>query len=437
MKVPFKRFATNCCLLFACIVSVSNAGSDVLDYYTMGVLPSIRGSIGNTLWVHHLPEKSGYHIAGPLAVGKDGTIYYEAGGHGWNSTEWNPIQIYAVNKSDGSLKWKSEPLMTWHKNGNTILVGDNGNVYVASGTKLYSLNPFNGSVNWKWEVPHELPDPNDSERNVNTYGELGYMVLANSNDIIIKTMGSGSYYRAMYCISSNTGSIKWYQFIPSNITHISIGKNGMIYAFSSINGTPVLTSRSPDTGGLNWSIPIESTGAGDNIAFTKNGDLVLMTRKDGMNLVRINPANQQFVWKKHIDAPRSDYKFIAPNGNIYVNNWTGWYIYNSDNGDIINSDLHISSQPFNYDARNHIIGTINDNESIMHVTDNVGNELWKTNSGVDASSIIASGNVIYFYALDKDGKDAIFALRTDAGLVHAGWPRFSHDNRNTFNFNKW
>ncbi len=436
MELPLKRFAIKCCLLFTCIASAGNAGSDMLDYYMMGVLPSIRGSIGNTLWVHHLPEESGYHISGPLAVGKDGTIYYEAGGHGAYSTDWDPIRIYAVNKSDGSLKWKSEPLMTWHKNG-AILVGDHGNIYVASYTKLYSLNPSNGSINWEWEVPHELPDPNDSERNIYTYGELGYMVLANNNDIVIKTMGSGSYYRALYCISPDDGTIKWYQFIPGSTHHMSVGKNGIIYDLSSINGTPALTSRSPNTGELNWSIPVESTSTANNIVFAENGDLVLITQKDGKNLVRINPENQQFIWEKHIDAPRFDYKFIAPNGNIYVSNWTGWYIYDSNNGDVINSDLHISSQPFNYDARNHIIGTINDYEGIMHVTDNVGNELWKTNLGVNASSIVASGNVIYFHALDKDGKDAIYALRTDAGLIHAGWPRFSHDNRNTFNFNKW
>jgi hypothetical protein len=216
---------------------------------------------------------------------------------------------------------------------------------------------------------------------------------------------------------------------------MSVGKNGMIYDFSNINGTPVLTSRSPSTGALNWSIPSTLADGGNNIAFTEDGDLVTLINDH--NLTRINPNTQQFVWEKQIDNSAS-YKFIAPNGNIYVyNQWAGWSIYDSNNGNLINSGLFISSQPFNYDANDHIVGIVNNYESIMHVTDNIGNELWKTNFGVDGNSIVVSGNTIYFYALDKEGKDAIFALKTDASLAHAGWPRFSHDNRNTFNFNKW
>ncbi len=419
-----------CCLLFACIVSSGNAGWDMLDYYMMAVLPSLQSkSIGETLWIHQLPQGENKHyISGSLAIGKDGTIYYEAGG---GQSNWDPVQIYAVNKSNGSLKWKSEPLMSW--GAGTILVGDQGNIYVASYTKLYSLNPSNGSINWVWEVPEHLPGSNGNP--VYTYGALGNMVLANNNDIIIKTSGSGSYYRAYYCVSPATGTIKWFQFTPGTNARTSIGKNGMIYDFSSIAGVLSLTSRSSSNGVLNWSMPVTSNpSSGNNIAFADNGDIITLINLH--TLARIDSNNHQILWETETDNS-AYFKFIAPNGNIYIfSQWSGWSIYDSKTGNIINSSLNISSQPFNYDKRNHIFGTINDYEGIMHVTDNVGNEIWRSKIGVDGSSIVLSDNVVYFHSL-YNGEESIFALKTDAGLVHAGWPRFSHDNRNTFNFNKW
>ncbi len=395
--------------------------------------PDQTESVGDTLWIHHLPQGDvAHYIAGPLAIGTDGTIYYEAGGHGDNGTNWDPVQIYAVNKSDGSFKWKSEPLMTWHKNGETILVGDNGNIYVTSAYKLYSIDPSNGSFNWVWEVPEQLTDINGNP--VYSYGELGYMALTNNNDVVIKTMGAGSYQRAYYCISPD-GSVKWIQFnVSSSNQRMSIGYDGMIYDVTTIDNLYVLTSRNPDNGELNWTLPVQENTSGNNITFASNGDIITFIHTD--TLARINPANHQFVWKTPAGTSH-DYKFIAPNGNIYLyDQWAGWYIYNSSNGSMVNSGLSISSQAVSFDEKSQIYGTINDYEAIMHVTDKEGNEIWKTLMGIDGGTVAVSDNVVYFRASDN-GQESIFALKTDAGLAHSGWPRFSHDNRNTYNYNKW
>jgi len=48
---------------------------------------------------------------------------------------WEAERIYAVNKTDGSLKWKTEPLDMWHLNSN-IMIGDDGTIYIEAYTKL-------------------------------------------------------------------------------------------------------------------------------------------------------------------------------------------------------------------------------------------------------------------------------------------------------------
>lgn len=392
---------------------------------------SDNASVGDTLWIHHLPQGNVIHyIAGPLAIGTNGTIYYEAGGHGDNGTNWDPVQIYAVNKSDGSLKWKSEPLMSWHKNGETIMIGDDGNIYVSAEYKLYSINPSDGSFNWIWEVPQTLNDTNNNP--VYAYGELGFMCLTNNNDVVIKTMGAGSYQRAYYCLTSN-GTLKWVKFNDmSSNSHMSVGKDGNIYDVTTINGSYVLTSRNPNTGALNWSLPVSINESSNNIAFTSSGDIITFT--DYNNLSRINPTNQVIHWQANISVSKP--KFISQDGNIYVySQYDGWYVINPSNGTASLVGNHIPSADLNIDEKSQFYGTYNDWHPYLQVTDSQGNEIWKTITELDASTVTLGDKVVYFRASDN-GQESIFALKTDAGPELSGWPRFSHDNRNTWNTNK-
>ncbi len=419
-------------LLFVLILSsILISQCDLIDIVDDNP-PVENHNVGDTLWIHHLPQGEVTHyISGPLAMGTDGTIYYEAGGHGWNGTNWDPVQIYAVNKSDGSLKWKSAPLMSWHKNGETIMVGDKGNIYVSSEYKLYSINPSDGSFNWVWEVPKTLTDANGKE--VWTYGKLGYMCLTNNNDVVIKTMGAGFYQRAYYCLSSDK-TIKWIIFNDiSSSSHMSIGKDGNIYDVTTIDNIYVLTSRNPDNGALNWSLPVSVNEGTNNITFTEKGDIITFTAYD--TLSRINPSNKHIVWKHHVSTSKP--KYISLNGNIYVwNAYDGWYVVNPSNGTTSLIDNHIPSDDLNIDEKKQFYGTYNDWHPYLLVTDNQGNEIWKTQMELDKSTITIANNAVYFRASDN-GQESIFALQTDANLTHSGWPRFSHDNRNTWNFNKW
>ena len=381
---------------------------------------------GDTLWTHQLPEQDPAHYIGKaLAIGTDGTLYYEASG---GQANWDPVQIYAVNKSDGSLKWESEPLMSWHINGFDLMVGDNGNIYVTSEYKLYSINPADGSFNWVWEVPQTLPGENGND--VYSYGELGPMALTNDNDIIIKTTGGGSYYRALYRIG-NDGTMQWFRFIGSEETPIIIGKDGTI--FDQEHSTEgLLTATDPENGSLIWSIPAISGSAYNNMIITNGGDII--TKTSGDTLARINPANGDTVWTVSAGTWQDDKYMDADENIILFDQFTGSYIYNSSNGAVIQTELPLP-HGIAIDSKNQIYGTLSDSDPILSVTDEDGNIIWQYEVGQVGyfSPSISDDKTVYWIT----GDQRIISLKTDAELAHSGWPKFSHDKRNTFNSNKW
>ena len=56
-----------------------------------------------------------------MAIGTDGSIYYLADG---GMATWEATRVYAINKDDGSLKWKTDALEIWHPNSNIIVADD-------------------------------------------------------------------------------------------------------------------------------------------------------------------------------------------------------------------------------------------------------------------------------------------------------------------------
>jgi len=384
----------------------------------------ITVSTGDTLWIHQIPqgEKEHWIDAKPLAIGYDGTIYYSAGG---GSSNWDPESIYAVNKSDGSLKWQTQALATWHINSN-VIVGDDGTVYVASYTKLYSINPADGSFNWVWEVPETITvNGND----LYTYGELGPMTLANNGDLIIKTTGDGSYYRALYCIGSG-GTMKWYRFIGSENTDIVIGKYGEIIDFEHDDVGQKLTVSNADDGSLMWSIPANVISAADNITIADNGDIITFIHTD--SLIRVNPLTHSVLWKTAASTS-SDAKTFDSDGNLFLyDQWAGCSVYDISTGTLIKSDVNLPQNPV-IDSKNQLMGIISDWHPHMSVTDNSGNIIWESNIDISGNSIaVSDDNIIYF----SDSKN-VYAVQGDAGLNKNAWPKMSHDNRNTNNYSKF
>ena len=381
--------------------------------------------LGDTLWSHQLTWTTNelWINEAPLALGKDGSIYYTASG---GQSNWEAERVYALNKTDGSLKWKTEPLAIWHLNSN-VMVGDDGTIYVASYTKLYSIDPSSGSFNWVWEVPQTLPgnDGND----VYTYGELGNIALANNGDIITKTTGSGSYYRALYCIGTD-GTMKWHRFIGSENNPITIGYQGTIYDYEHDNNGLFLTASNPTTGQLIWSIPSSIGDGNANVTIADNGDVIAHIAND--TIIRIDPEDNHTIWKTVATMNYKNMVFGAQ-GSLYLyDQWTGTSIVDIQTGKVVGDPISgISSSPV-IDSKEHLIGFFYSSNHTGAI-DNTGKIIWESKvAGFAKSTIISDEKIVY-----SSNSKTVYAIQSDAGMAKSNWPRFSHDNRNTFNFSKW
>lgn len=384
--------------------------------------PAPVNNVGDTLWIHEKPvlENETYIRDMPMAIGTDGSVYYLADG---SMVTWEATRVYAINKSDGSLKWKTEPLVIWHPNSN-VVVGDDGTVYVLSAHRLYSIDPNSGSFNWEWEVPHTIVyDGND----VNSYGEIGCLALANNGDLILKTVGSGSYYRAMYCVNPQ-GTTKWYRVIGSVGTNITVGSTGIIFDYETWESKYYLYAVNPDDGGVYWRTQMNYSGnSHNNIAVTDNGDL-LCSIADSLGL--LNSATGAYIWKV-LAQTSFKIKLIGNDGLVSVyDQWTGRHYHNISNGTEEKVIESAAGDPMSLDNNgNYYRGA----SPGMVCYNSDGVVLWSFNSGGSKgwSLTISNDNIIYLVSGDK-----VFAIQGDSPLAQSGWPRASHDNRNTYNYSK-
>jgi len=389
----------------------------------IGDTPTPETNVGDTLWVHEKPvlENTTWIRDMPMAIGKDSSIYYLADGA--NNT-FEPLRVYAINKDDGSLKWKTDKLASSHP-GSNIVVGDDGTVYIISNTKLYSIDSNTGSINWEWEVPETI---NFEGNIVGSYGSAGGLALANNGDLILKTIGSGSYYRAMYCVSPQ-GNTRWYRVIGAVGTNITIGITGYIFDYAYWGNNKYLYKINQYDGSVIWKTPMLYHGAANNnIVITHNGG-VICSMSDSLGL--LNPVTGEYIWKV---LAQTNYKVKLMGNDGYVSvydQWTGrhyYYIADGIEGKIIPSgaaDPMVFGNSGNY-YRGDLQGMVCYNL--------YGEELWNFNSeGTKGWSLtISYDNIIYLVSGEK-----VFAIQGDSSLSKSGWPCTTHDNRNTFNYSKY
>ena len=393
--------------------------------------PTPATNVGDTLWIHEKPvlENTTWIRDMPMAIGNDGSIYYIADGA--NNT-FEPARVYAINKDDGSFKWKTDQMESSHP-GSNIVVADDGTVYILSGHRLYSIDPNSGSFNWEWEVPETIVfDGND----VYSYGAVGGLALKNNGDLILKTPGSGSYYRAMYCVNPQ-GTTKWYRVIGSNGSNMgtTVGSTGIIFAYETW-GEPYgydqdkyLYAVNPDDGGVYWRTQMNYSGTGgNNIAVTDNGDLLCSIANDSLGL--LNSATGEYIWKV-LAQTSYKYKLIGKEGLVSVyDQWTGRHYYNISTGAEEKVIESAAGDPMSFDNNGNYYRGVSPG---MVCYNKNGEVIWNFNSGGSKgwSLTISNDNIIYLVSGDK-----VFAIQGDSPLAQSGWPRASHDNRNTYNYSK-
>ena len=319
-------------------------------------------NVGDTLWIHNVPNlnKTTFLNNMPFAIGKDGSLYYVASG---DQVTWAPSRVYAVNKDDGTLKWMTEPLAIWHTNSN-IVVGDDGTIYILSYYFLYSIDPQTGKFNWIWEVPKTIIIDGAEK---NSYGEVGALALCNNGDLVFKTCGSGSYYRAMYCVDKNKNT-RWIRPIPHNGLPISVGNTGIIFDYEYFENKEYLFAINPDDGNTLWNYKLDFYAAGTNNITIGNstGDI-------------ISVSNECVIDTK---------------GNFYRASGDGIFEFD-------NEGTRIDTFLFN-------VGSYGRN------------------------IVLSKDNILYSAGADKK----IIAIQIKNPIATKGWPCFTHDNRNTFNYSK-
>ncbi|MCL4557383.1 MAG: PQQ-binding-like beta-propeller repeat protein [Deltaproteobacteria bacterium] len=196
--------------------------SEVINSITnTGYLYALRPTNGTVEWSY----QTGPMISPPV-VGADGTIY--AGSLMPYTSSGSIIAIYALSPA-GNLKW-SDPFSMRIVYPPTI--GADGTIYVAISTtgnsSLYALNPTDGSVKWSTSIGLIPGNPG-------TPPAIG-------PDGTIYTMGSitpfGTLYYCLYALNPTDGSVKWTFLAPGGRTFSdfspepAVGTDGTIYLAS-------------------------------------------------------------------------------------------------------------------------------------------------------------------------------------------------------------
>ena|GEM_PF-1366084 len=430
-------------LLFSLIVSCDWIKSIIEPEPNNG--STNTSSKGDTLWIHRLPDDS-LHILNPgnlytaFALGEN-CVYYGAGG---GTSTWLASRVYAVNRSDGTLKWVSNELDHFDISSQ-IVVGDDGTVYVIDFYKLYAIDPADGSSKWVWEVPETVPYP-DYPNGIYTYGQIGALSLANNDNLILGSVGFGVYSRTLFCVDKN-GLTKWYNVdavgegIGSNIV---IGKNGNAFYYSRINAVNTLLAVNTETGAIVWKKEFAFIGGvANNIAVDGSGNLLCSFRDSGSNdyyLRIIDAGNGNELWKSDFLSSQHK-KLIDPDGNYYhyldknVDKY-GVYLINpySNNISLINWGLNLGA----IDNQKRVLLTFMDNEDY----DKVKLGFFNADASIDWKVYVESiRNLDYLISNDKViygvvGEDQLIAIQGDASLASGAWSKLAHDNRNTSNCNK-
>ncbi len=392
-------------------------------------------SKGDTAWIFQLDDPALKIQDAPLALGKDGDIYFEAVPRMTDEK----ARIFALNH-DGTFKWKTEALADVALSSK-IVVGDDGTLYCTAATFLYSINPADGEINWTWECPETLEV---NGQPVNAYLPLTGLALTNNGDLVFQTRGTlNGHVEALFCISPS-GTEKWHSLRQNTGSNqITIGPNGMIYSYGTIFNAPkedYLIVTEPNNGNI---VQLISGTSPNNIvypAFTNNGDLVAVLND---TIKRISTADLSIKWKLYLDnisnipstilTDEKDNTYLTPPYIIIKDNETG----------LITGSEEVPIPVFGViDENDNITGIRDFIHNHLISTDKNGNEVWKRETlNINSQSVLLADNMLYCsnaynYGFNA-GADKIIALKWDASLKKSGWPRLTHDNRNTWNFNKW
>ncbi len=247
-----------------------------------GLSPINTSAITGTVkWKSHTNNS----VYSSPAIGSDGTVYI-------GSQDNN---VYALNPTDGSVKWKCPT--GGFVNSSSPAIGADGTVYVGSeDNNVYALNPTDGSVKWKYPTG----GPVDSSPAIGADGT----VYVGSNDNYV------------YALNPTDGSVKWkYPTGGSVVSSPAIGADGTVYVGSDDDYVYALN---PADGSVKWKY-----NAGIYVmsspAIGADGT-VYIGSFDGY-VYALNPADGSVKWKYLTGFFVLSSPAIGPGGTLYVGSY--------------------------------------------------------------------------------------------------------------------
>lgn len=188
---------------------------------------------------------TGTYIAGPAAIGRDGTIYFPSGN-----------QLYALD-AHGTLKWRSAAHLG-SSLGSAPALGRDGTIYVNTNDGvLHAFRP-DGRLAWTYKTEGIVMDVPASP----TLGADGSVYFGGGGEY----KKSGGYFYAL----TPQGTLEWKFLAGCDQTAAAVGGDGTIY-FGS-NGCGALHALRPD-GTQKWVLENEFVYMRGAPAIGRNGTL--------------------------------------------------------------------------------------------------------------------------------------------------------------------
>ena len=175
----------------------------------------------NLKWGYPTPDGSIGNIETIIA---NNVVYFSLAGN---------LYLYAVNATDGTLKWK-------YKGGGTFATPAiaNGVVYaVCNDAKVYALDANTGVLKWSYATGDTV------------IYDFGSAVVADGIVYVTQEISTGTSIGRLYALDANTGALKWkYDAIAPILTSPTIANN-TLYVVPESDRVYALD---PVTGALKW-----------------------------------------------------------------------------------------------------------------------------------------------------------------------------------------
>lgn len=399
--------------------------------------PEPTAELGEVLWTHEMTGRDSF-LTGPylaLDEARNQLYYAKAGG----TLYWTAARIVAVNTADGSQVWESPPVDNIDLNSD-IVIGNDGTIYAIGSHRLYAINPLHGQFDWVWEVPEKLAAP-DGEGEVNSYGAIGGLALADDGSLLLASgAAGGAYYRALFNVSP-AGIMNWGNtraVYGGSVHGLAVGANDRCYfisvPYSKAQEGLHLSAADVRTGALLWHTKVYSWGSDlNNIIFDPDGNLIVsvpIAEGAPFRLHRVNAETGAIIGSSATDAS-ARLKLMGPDGTIYqFQNPSGIMTYAA--GDFsarpFGRNVHMKGALIN--AKNQLV-MIHDQGRVSHVNayEPSGMLDWSGElANMDTRRLILSSDGIYYGIIVREG---VFAMQGESRLATSGWPRIGHDNHNT------